>query len=95
MSKNVIQSIVIILAILIVIAFLTVIYGMYLKISTKGKNITDLPFIFSSNLTDKEIIKNIQVIDSNNLLILIESDGEIKAGIYDIKNNKITRYIKR
>ena len=95
MSKNIIQSIVIILGILIIIAFLALIYGMYLKISTTGTNLLDSAIIFSSQLDFDEKIKNIEVLDKNKLLILIESNDMIKGAIYDVDNNQIIRFINR
>ena len=95
MSKNIIQSIVIILGILIIFAFLALIYGMYLKISTTGKNLLDSAIIFSSQLSDDEKIKNIEVLDKNKLLILIEKNDMIKGAIYDVDNNQIIRFIDR
>ena len=49
----------------------------------------------SLKLKNNEKIRNIEVIDKNNLLIVIENTNNIKAGIYDINNNKIIRYIER
>ena len=95
MSKNIIQSIVIILGILIILAFLALIYGMYLKISTTGTNLLDSSIIFSSQLDSDEKIKNIEVLDKNKLLILIESNDKIKGAIYDVDNNQIIRFIDR
>ena len=95
MSKNIIQSIVIILGILIIFAFLALIYGMYLKISTTGKNSLDSPIIFSSQLSNDEKIKNIEVLNKNKLLILIEKNEIIKGAIYDVNNNQIIRFIDR
>ena len=95
MIKNITQSIVIILGILIIIAFLSLIYGMYLKISTSSNNLINAPYIFSTKLNNNEKILNIEVIDKNKLLILIESADNIKGAIYDIENNKIISYIER
>jgi hypothetical protein len=95
MSKNIIQSIVIILGILIVFAFLALIYGMYLKISTPANNFSKSSEIFSSNLSKGEIIKNIEVIDTENILILIDNGEDVKAAIYNIKKNAIIRFIDR
>ena len=95
MSKNIIQSIVIILGILIIFAFLAIIYGMYSKLSTSVENFSDSKIIFSSNLRNQEKIKNIEVLDKNNLLILIEGDNVIRGAIYDIQNNQIIRFIER
>ena len=68
---------------------------MYLKISTTGKNLLDLPVIFSSQLDNNEKIKNIEVLDKNKLLILIESNDMIKGAIYDVDNNQIIRFIDK
>ena len=59
MSKNIIQSIVIILGILIILAFLALIYGMYQKISTSGKEYSTKTYqnIFSANLAKNEKYK--------------------------------------
>jgi len=95
MSKNIIQSIVIILGILIVFAFLALIYGMYLKISESTDILIKNPDFFSSNLSKGEKIMNIEVIDKDHILILINKGNDVKAAIYDIKKNKIIRIIDR
>ena len=95
MSKNFIQFVVIILGVFIILAFLAIIYGMYLKISKSSNNLINTPYIFSTKLNNNEKILNIEVIDKNKLLILIESTDNIKGAIYDIENNKIIRFIER
>jgi hypothetical protein len=95
MSKNFIQFVVIILGVFIIIAFLAIIYGMYLKISKSSNNLINTPYIFSTKLNNNEKILNIEVINKNKLLILIESADNIKGAIYDIENNKIIRFIER
>jgi len=95
MSKNFIQFVVIILGVFIIIAFLAIIYGMYLKISKSSNNLINTPYIFSTKLNNNEKILNIEVIDKNKLLILIESTDNIKGAIYDIENNKIISFIER
>ena len=95
MTKNITQSIVIILGILIIIAFLAIIYGMYLKISIPSKNFVNSTIIFSSKLTDGEKIKNIEVLDKDKLLILIETNDKVKSAIYDVNKNQIIRIIER
>jgi uncharacterized membrane protein YqiK len=95
MSKNIIQSIVIILGILIVFAFLALIYGMYLKISESTDILIKNPDFFSSNLSKGEKIMNIEVIDKGHILILINKGNDVKAAIYDIQKNKIIRIIDR
>ena len=43
----------------------------------------------SLNLTDKEEIIDIEVIDENRLLITINNSDNLKGVIYNIKQNKI------
>ena len=95
MSNKIISSIVLILGLLIIISFLALLYGMYLKISTNGQNISDSSIIFSSNLAKDEHIKNIEVIDKKRLLILIEKNNQIRGVIYDSDKNQIIRIIER
>ena len=95
MSKKTIQSIVVILSILILMAFLAVIYGMYSKISISEKKISNIEVDFSINLKTDEKIKNIEVINSNKLLILIENKEDLIGLIYDINENKIINKINR
>lgn len=68
---------------------------MYLKISISDQNLTKLPIKFSFQLDSDEKIKNIEVIDNNRLLVLIESDNNIKGVVYDINNNQIINSIER
>ena len=89
------QFVVIILGVLIILAFLAIIYGIYLKISTSSKKFINIPQIFSAKLNNSEKIVNIEVIDKNKLLILIESADNIKGAIYDIEKNNIIGFIER
>lgn len=86
---------VIILGILIICAFLTLIYGMYLKISISNNNSLKSLDFFSSNLLENEKIKNIEVIDKHHILILIDNGIDVKAAIYNIEKNEIIRFIGR
>ncbi len=68
---------------------------MFSKTSTNSKDIyLDLKKI-SLNLTNKEEIINIEVIDENKLLITINSSNNIKGVIYNIKQNKILKVIEK
>ena len=68
---------------------------MYSKISTNSKDITlDLKKI-SLNLTDKEVIIDIEVIDENRLLITINNSDNLKGVIYNIKQNRILKIIEK
>ena len=95
MSKKILQSVVILLGILIIFSFIALIYGMYLKTSTNSKDITlDLKNI-SLNLTNREEIVDIEVIDENRLLITINNSDNLKGVIYHIKQNKILKIIEK
>ena len=68
---------------------------MYSKISTNSKDMNlDIKNI-SLNLTNKEEIINIEVIDKNRLLITINSSDNLKGVIYSIKQNKILKIIEK
>ena len=68
---------------------------MYLKISISGDNLIKHSNIFSSNLLKDEKIKNIEVMDDENLLILIENGEDVKGAIYNVKKNQIIRFIDK
>ena len=95
MSNRILKIIVITLAILIIISFIALVYGMYIKISTSSEKILLDQKSISLMLKNDEEIVDIKVIDENNLLIIIQHSGKIKGGIFDIKKNKIVNYIER
>ena len=92
MSKKLLQYIVIFLGILIIFAFIALIYGMYLKIS--NSNNIDLKQI-SLNLSHNDKKFDIDVIDDKKLLIVIKGQDDLKAAIYNIKEQKITEFIEK
>ena len=95
MQKKILNFIVISLAILIIFAFIALIYGMYSKISTNSKGVTLDPEKITLNLNDKEEIIDIEVIDENRLLITINNSDNLKGVIYHIRQNKILKVIER
>ena len=95
MSKKLLQYIVIFLGILIIFAFIALIYGMYLKISKNQSALDDNPKQISLNLPINDEITAINVIDHEKLLIIIKEEDKIKAAIYNIKKQKITEYIEK
>jgi len=97
MSKKILQLIVILLGILIIFAFIALIYGMYSKISTNSKDMTLDRKKISLNLKNKEEIIDIEVdiIDENRLLITINSSDNFKSMIYNIKDNRILKIIEK
>tara|TARA_B100002052_G_C15502184_1_gene427725 strand:- start:128 stop:415 length:288 start_codon:yes stop_codon:yes gene_type:complete len=95
MTKKLLQYIVILLGILIIFAFIALIYGMYLKIS-KNQNAFDVdPKEISLNLSNNDEIIEINVIDHEKLLIIINQEDKLKAAIYNIKMQKITEFIEK
>ncbi len=65
---------------------------MYLKIS--NSNNIDLKQI-SLNLSHNDKIFDIDVIDDKKLLIVIKGQDDLKAAIYNIKEQKITEFIEK
>ena len=65
---------------------------MYLKIS--NSNNIDLKQI-SLNLSHNDKIFDIDVIDDKKLLIVIKGQYDLKAAIYNIKEQKITEFIEK
>lgn len=77
------------------IAFIAVIYGMYIKISSKALNNYNIDEIISMSLTQNQKIKEIQVIDNNRILIIIEDDNEIQGIIFNIDTQEIIHRIEK
>ena len=89
------QFIVIFLAILIIICFLTLIYGMYLKISKNQSKQVDYNNLYSLNLNQNEKIIGIETLNESNILFKITDSKNSYAIIFDIKNNTVKSKIKR
>ena len=68
---------------------------MYLKMSKSNNNLTKSIDFFSSGLLNDEKIRDFEVIDKENILILIDKGEDVKAAIYNINKNKIIRFIDR
>ena len=77
------------MAVLIFVCFAFLLYGLYAKISNtevlSNKEITS----YSLNLSNSENIKDIKIIDENNLLVVISDDDQSYLIIYNLKQNKI------
>ena len=50
---------------------------------------------FSLNLKSSENIKDIKIIDQNNVLIVISDNDQLYLIMYNLKNNKIVSKIGR
>ncbi len=95
MSNNFLKFLVIFLAVLIVICFALLLYGFYSKISINQKLSDNDVLNFSLNLKSSENIKDIKIIDQNNVLIVISDFDQSYLIMYNLKNNKIVSRIGR
>ena len=95
MSNNFLKFLVIFLAVLIVLCFALLLYGFYSKISNNQKISNNDVLNFSLNLKSSENIKDIKIIDQNNVLIVISDNDQLYLIMYNLKNNKIVSKIGR
>ena len=95
MSNKFLKFLVIFLAVLIIICFALLLYGFYSKISNNQKISNNDVLNFSLNLKNSENIKDIKIIDQNNVLIVISDNDQLYLIMYNLKNNKIVSKIGR
>ena len=91
MSQKILKFIVIFLGILIVICFLALVYGLYIKTTKKQSNLETNLIDYNLNLEKGHKITDIDMIDNNRILFTIKSNDKVYALIYDIKTSNITR----
>ena len=70
-------------------------YGFYSKISNNQKISKNDVLNFSLNLKSSENIKDIKIVDQNNVLIVISDNDQLYLIMYNLKNNKIVSKIGR
>ena len=95
MSNSFLKFIVIFLAVLIFICFTFLLYGLYSKISNTQDLSNNEITNYSLNLKNSENIKDIKVIDENNVLIVVSDDKQLYLIMYNVKENKILSKIGR
>ena len=95
MSKKILQFIVILLAVLIFICFISLLVGMYLKIAGNQNNSQHDIKDFSLGLAKNEKIIDIEVLNKNQLLIIISNSVNTSGIVYDTKEKNILYTIKR
>ena len=88
MSQKILKFVVIFLAILILLCFATLIYGLYIKSAKKQTNLETNNINYSLNLDEGHEITDIDLIDDNKLLFTIKNNNKMYALIYDIQNKK-------
>lgn len=76
-------------------ALFGIIYGMYIKISSKSLKNYELSKYISLSLDQDQTIINMEVIDEGRILITIGNGRDIQGIIYDIKNQKIIQRINK
>ena len=89
MSSSFLKFTVIFLAILIFICFVFLLYGLYSKISnTEGLTSEEITS-YSLNLSNTESIKDIKIINENNLLFVISDNDQIYLIIYNLDKKQV------
>ena len=89
------KFIVIFLAILIILCFVALIYGMYLKISKNQIKQENSYNLYSLKLEQNEKIIGVDALNDSDILIKITDSKNTYVIIFDIKNNIIKSKIKR
>ncbi|MBI04861.1 MAG: hypothetical protein CMI96_03480 [Pelagibacteraceae bacterium] len=95
MFEKLIKYIVYILSILIIIALGALIYGIFKKTSLNSFNHEENIFEFSLNLNSNQKIESLEVIDSNNLLIIIDTENHLEGVIYNLRSKKVIQKISK
>ena len=91
MSQKILKFIVIFLGILIVICFLALVYGLYIKSTKKQTNLETNLIDYNLNLKKGHKITDIDMIDNNRILFTIKNNDKVYALIYDIETSNITK----
>ena len=91
MSQKILKFIVIFLGILIVICFLALVYGLYIKTTKKQSNLETNLIDYNLNLEKGHKISDIDMIDNNRILFTIKNNDKVYALIYDIQTSNITK----
>ena len=89
MTNNFLKFTVIFLAILIFICFAFLLYGLYSKISNTESLRSEEITSYSLNLSITESIKDIKIINENNLLFVISDNDQIYLIIYNLDKKQI------
>ena len=94
MSTKILQLIVAFLAVLILLCFIALIYGLYIKTGKKQTNLETKNIKYKLNLEDEHQITDIDLINNEKILFTIKNNNEIYAVIYNIKSKDIVRIEK-
>ena len=94
MSQKILKFIVIFLGILIVICFLALVYGLYIKTTKKQSNLETNLIDYNLNLEKGHKITDIDMVDNNGILFTIKNNDKVYALIYDIQTSNVTKIDK-
>ena len=73
---------------MILLCFITLIYGLYIKSGKKQTNLETNDINYSLNLEEGDEITDIDLIDNKKLLFTIKNNNKKHALLYDIENKK-------
>ena len=76
---------------MIVICFLALVYGLYIKTTKKQSNLETNLIDYNLNLEKGHQITDIDLIDNNRILFTIKNNDKVYALIYNIKSSNITK----
>ena len=76
---------------MIVICFLALVYGLYIKTTKKQSNLETNSIYYNLNLEKGHKITDIDLIDDNRILFTIKNNDKVYALIYDIQTSNITK----
>ena len=91
MSQKILKFIVIFLGILILICFLALVYGLYIKTTKKQSNLETNLINYNLNLEKGHKITDIDLIDDNRILFTIKNNDKVYALIYDIQTSNVIK----
>ena len=89
MSSSFLKFTVIFLAILIFICFVFLLYGLYSKNSNTEGLASEEIISYSLNLSNTESIKDVKIINENNLLFVISDNEQIYLIIYNLDKKQV------
>ena len=96
MNQKFLKSIVIVLFILIIIALISIVYGIFFKIElNNNKNEVIVHLNEISTIKDLGTIEDITALSENKVLIKMKNDKEIFGLVYNLQNNQIIKIIKK
>ncbi len=76
---------------MIVICFLALVYGLYIKTTKKQSNLETNLINYNLNLEKGHKITDIDLIDDNRILFTIKNNDKVYALIYDIQTSNVTK----